>query len=326
MAVLNSSHSKTLLHRRFSLSKQNQTVKIKTKREGLNLRAKNYLIGYSFILPNFLGFAIFILFPVVYTFVLSFMKWDGFNAMKFIGFDNFEGIFGDRVFNASFWKTILYVFFTVLLTLIASLTLAIALNTKIVGRDGFRAAIFFPYVASMVAIGAVWKQLFEKNFGPINQMLRAFGVENPPGWFASSKWAIWGIIIVSIWKFMGYYMLIYLAGLQDIPTQLYEAATIDGASAWQKFRKITLPMLTPSTFFVFIMLTINSFKSFDLVYVLTQGGPGTSTTLLVNYIYNQSFTYWNYGYASAASMILFIIVLAVTIIQFRGEKKFTDYL
>lgn len=302
-----------------------QVVKNK-KKEILSLKAKKSLIGYSFIMPNFLGFAIFILFPVVFTFVLSFMKWDGFNAMQFVAFDNFAGIFSDRVFKAAFWKTLLYVFFTVILTLIASLALAIALNTKIKGRDGFRAAIFFPYIASMVAIGAVWKQLFEKNFGPINQLLRAIGIDNPPGWFASSDWAIWGIIIVSIWKFMGYYMLIYLAGLQDIPNQLFEAATIDGANGWQKFRKITLPMLTPSTFFVFIMLTINSFKSFDLVYVLTQGGPGTSTTLMVNYIYNQSFTYWNYGYASAASMILFVIVLIVTIVQFHGEKKFTDYL
>ncbi len=301
--------------------------KLTAKEQGkISLKAKKAMIGYSFIIPNFAGFAIFILFPVLYTLILSFMKWDGFNAMQFVGLSNFTGIFKDRVFKAAFWKTILYVVFTVGLTLLASLGLAMALNTKIKGRDAFRAAIFFPYVASIVAIGAVWKQLFEKNFGPINQMLRSLGVDNPPGWLASTDWAIWGIIIVSIWKFMGYYMLIYLAGLQDIPNQLYEAATIDGANAWQKFRKITLPMLTPSTFFVFIMLTINSFKSFDLVYVLTQGGPGTSTMLMVNYIYDQSFKYWNYGYASASSMILFVIVLIITIIQFRGEKKFTDYL
>ena len=300
-------------------------VENRKKRE-MSMKLKNSLIGYSFILPNFLGFAIFILVPVVFTLVLSVMKWDGFNAMQFIGLDNFKDIFTDRVFKAAFWKTITYVICTVAITLVAALGLAMALNTKIKGRDAFRAAIFFPYVASMVAVGAVWKQLFEKNFGPINQLLRALGVDNPPGWFASTDWAIWGIIIVSVWKFMGYYMLIYLAGLQDIPGQLYEAATIDGASKWQKFRKITLPMLTPSSFFVFIMLTINSFKSFDIVYILTEGGPGTSTTLMVNYIYDESFKYWNYGTASAASIILFVIVLAITIIQFRGEKKFTDYL
>lgn len=296
------------------------------EKKGISLKVKNTLIGYSFILPNFIGFAIFILVPVVVSFVLSFMKWDGFNPMQFVGVDNFSRIFSDRVFKSSFKLTLIYTIFTVLFTLVASLLLALALNVKIKGRNAFRAAIFFPYVASMVAIGAVWKQLFEKNFGPINEILRALGVDNVPGWFASTDWAIWGVIIVSVWKFMGYYMIIYLAALQDIPPQLYEAATIDGANGWQRFRNITIPMLTPASFFVIIMLTINSFKAFDLIYILTEGGPGTSATVLVKYIYDQSFMYWDYGKASAASMILFVIVAIVTVIQFRAEKKFTDYL
>ena len=297
-----------------------------SERKESSLRRKNALIGYTFILPNFLGFAIFILIPVVFTLILSVMKWDGFTAMQFVGLDNFKNIFTDYRFSSAFWKTILYVVFAVVLTLLASLGLACALNKKIRGRDAFRAAIFFPYVASMIAIGAVWKQLFEQNYGPINHFLRTIGISNPPGWFASTDWAIWGVIIVSVWKFMGYYMLIYLAGLQDIPAQLYEAATLDGATGPQRFFKITLPMLTPSTFFVFIMLTINSFKSFDLIFALTEGGPGISTTLLANYIYDQTFKYWNYGSSAAASVVLFVIVLAVTVVQFRGEKKFTDYL
>ncbi len=297
-----------------------------SERKASSLKRKNALIGYTFILPNFLGFAIFILIPVVFTLVLSVMKWDGFTAMEFVGLRNFETIFTDYRFSSAFWKTLLYVVFSVVLTLLASLGLACALNKKIAGRDAFRAAIFFPYVASMIAIGAVWKQLFEQSYGPINSFLRGIGISNPPGWFASTDWAIWGVIIVSIWKFMGYYMLIYLAGLQDIPVQLYEAATLDGATGPQRFFRITLPMLTPSTFFVFIMLTINSFKSFDLIFALTEGGPGISTTLLANYIYDQTFKYWNYGSSAAASVVLFVIVLAVTVIQFRGEKKFTDYL
>ena len=300
-----------------------KTVSERTKG---SLKAKRALIGYSFIAPNFLGFAIFILVPVLFTLILGVMDWDGFNAMTFAGLDNFRAIFKDRVFKSAFWLTLLYVVCAVLFTLVASLGLACALNKKIKGRDAFRSAIFFPYVASMIAIGAVWKQLFEANYGPINHLLRSIGISNPPGWFASTDAAIWGVIIVSVWKFMGYYMLIYLAGLQDIPNQLYEAATLDGASGWQRFTKITFPMLTPSTFFVFMMLTINSFKSFDLIYALTQGGPGTSTTLLANYIYNQTFIYWDYGKSAAASIILFLMVLMVTIIQFRGEKKFTDYL
>lgn len=295
-------------------------------KKGMKLTMRNTIVGYSFILPNFIGFAIFILVPVLFSFTLSFMQWDGFNPMEFVGFQNFKNIFRDRVFRQSFGLTFKYTISTVLLTLVASIGLALALNTKLKGRNAFRAAIFFPYVASIVAIGAVWKQLLEKNFGPVNTLLRAIGIDNPPGWFASTNWAIWGVVIVSVWKFMGYYMIIYLAALQDIPNQLYEAATIDGANGWQKFRNITIPMLTPASFFVFIMLTINSFKIFDLVYVLTEGGPGTSTTVLVKYIYDQSFMYWDYGLASAASMVLFAIVATVTVIQFRAEKKFTDYL
>ena len=296
------------------------------EKKGMKLTMRNTIVGYSFILPNFIGFAIFILVPVLFSFTLSFMQWDGFNPMEFVGFQNFRNIFRDRVFRQSFGLTFKYTISTVLLTLVASIGLALALNTKLKGRNAFRAAIFFPYVASIVAIGAVWKQLLEKNFGPVNTLLRAIGIDNPPGWFASTNWAIWGVVIVSVWKFMGYYMIIYLAALQDIPNQLYEAATIDGANGWQKFRNITIPMLTPASFFVFIMLTINSFKIFDLVYVLTEGGPGTSTTVLVKYIYDQSFMYWDYGLASAASMVLFAIVAAVTVVQFRAEKKFTDYL
>ena len=185
------------------------------EKKASSLKRKNALIGYSFIAPNFIGFAIFILFPVLFTLVLSVMDWDGFNAMTFAGLANFKSIFRDRVFKSSFWLTLLYVVCTVVLTLLASLGLACALNKKIKGRDAFRAAIFFPYVASMIAIGAVWKQLFEANNGPINHLLRSIGISNPPGWFASTDWAIYGVIIVAIWKFMGYYMLIYLAGLQD---------------------------------------------------------------------------------------------------------------
>lgn len=290
------------------------------------LGMKNALIGYSFILPNFIGFALFILIPVIFSFVLSFCKWDGFNAMQFVGLKNFSLIFTDRVFKSSFWKTINYTIFTVLFTLIMALFLAVVLNNKLKGRNLFRSAIFFPYVASIVAVGAVWQAMFQKDFGPINAFLRFIGIANPPGWLASTKWAMTALIIVSIWKYMGYYMIIYLAALQDIPAQLYEAATIDGANTWQKFRKVTFPMLTPSTFFVFIMLTINSFKVFDLVYVMTEGGPGTATTVLVKYIYDQSFVAWNYGKASAASMILFLVVGVVTIIQFRAEKKWTDFM
>lgn len=297
-------------------------------RRKMSLGTRNTLVGMSFILPNFIGFAVFVLIPVVFSFVLSFMEWDGFTEMKFAGLDNFFAIFGDRVFKASLTQTLQYSFFTVILSMAAALGLAILVNQKLKGTTFFRSAIFFPYVASVVAIGAVWKAMFMKDGGPVNVALEAVGFAEQylPGWFSSTDWALTGVIIVSIWRNMGYFMIIYLAALQGIPSSVYEAAKIDGASKWQIFKGITFPMLTPNHFFVFMMLTINSFKTFDLIFVLTEGGPGTATTLLSTYIYDQSFAYMRFGMASAASMILFLIVGTITVVMFRMEKKFSDYM
>ncbi|MEG0910552.1 MAG: sugar ABC transporter permease [Ruthenibacterium sp.] len=292
----------------------------------MSLNRRNTLIGMSFILPNFLGFCLFIMIPVAFSFVLSFAKWDGFNAMTFAGLSNFADIFSDRVFKAALSHTVIYTVFSVALSMAAALSLAVLLNRKLRGLNFFRSAVFFPYVASIVAIGAVWNAMFMKDAGPVNAVLRLIGIANPPGWFASVDWAMPAVIIVSVWKNMGYFMLIYLAALQDVPYSLYEAAEIDGASKWKQFWRITFPMLTPSHFFVFMMLTINSFKVFDLIYVLTDGGPGTATKVLASYIYDQSFVSWNYGNASAASMILFLIIGTITVLQFRVEKKFNDFM
>lgn len=290
------------------------------------LEIRNALVGVSFILPNFIGFLIFVLIPVAFSFILSFSNWDGFNELTFAGFGNFAKIFKDRVFIASLGQTVVYVFFTVIFSAAAALGLAILLNRKMRGINFFRSAVFFPYVASIVAVSVVWNMMFQKDFGPINEFLRFLGMQNPPGWTASTKWALPAVVIVTIWKNMGYYMVVYLAALQDIPTTLYEAGTIDGANGWQQFCKITLPMLTPAHFFVLMMLTINCFKIFDLILLMTEGGPGTATTMLAYYIYNQSFISWDYGKASAASMILFLIVGTITVLQFKVEKRFNDFI
>lgn len=305
----------------------NETAKTPA-RHSMSLKKRNALVGATFILPNFIGFLIFVLIPVVFSFVLAFMDWDGFNAMTFAGLGNFAEIFKDRVFRQSISKTFIYTVFNVLISAAAALGLAIVLNNKLKGTTFFRSAIFFPYVASVVAVGAVWKAMFMRNGGPLNQFLAFVGVaeEHLPGWLSSSEWALTGVIIVSIWKNMGYFMVIYLAAMQNIPSTLYEASEIDGARKWQQFWRITFPMLIPSHFFVLMMLTINSFKTFDLIFALTEGGPGTATTLLSMYIYNESFVYWHYGTASAAAMILFLIVGTVTVLQFRIEKKFDDFM
>lgn len=236
---------------------------------------KNNLIGYSFILPNFIGYFLFIFIPVVFSFVLSVMKWNGSanTPMEFVGFDNFVRLMGDSTFKMSVGHTFYYAVFTVPLTVAAALLIAVLLNSKIKGIVVYRTAFFFPYIASLVAVGAVWNMLFMKDVGPINEFLRAIGISNPPGWVASVKWAMPAIIIVSVWKYMGYYMIVYLAALQGISKELYEAASLDGATGWKKLRYITIPMLKPTTFFVVIMLTIQCFKVFDLIYIMTGGGP-----------------------------------------------------
>ena len=283
------------------------------------------LIGYSFILPNFIGYFIFIFIPVCFSFLLSVMKWDGSSTpMEFVGLSNFQKLFNDSAFKISLMNTFEYAIFTVPLTMIAALLIAVLLNSKIKGIVIYRTAFFFPYVASLVAVGAVWNMLFQPEFGPINEFLKFIGVANPPRWAASTDWAMLVIIIVSIWKYMGYYMIVYLAALQGISADLYEAASLDGATGLKKLRYITIPMLKPTTFFVVIMLTIQCFKVFDLIYVMTQGGPGQSTNVLVNHIYNAAFVDFRFGYASASAIVLFAIVLVVTLIQFKGEKKFTD--
>lgn len=294
--------------------------KVQTSSKAKSLKRKNTLTAYSFIAPNFIGFFIFTLIPVVFSLVLAFTKWDSFSAPEFVGFKNFTKMLSDTTFHISLKNTFLYAIGVVPLTLICSLGLAILLNQKIRGMKFFRTAFFFPYVTSLVAIAVVWNMLFHPTMGPINGFLRHF-IENPPGWTSSSDWALWAIVIVSVWRGMGYYMILYLAGLQSIPKELYEAASMDGAGKWKQFMNVTLPSLRPTTFFVTIMLVINCFKVFDLVQVMTDGGPGRATNVLVYQIYNEAFKKFNFGYASAIALVLFVIVLGVTVIQFKWEGK-----
>lgn len=300
--------------------------KAKTSRRRISKETKRTLIAYSFILPNFIGFAVFTLIPVIFAFALAFMKWDGSNAVTFAGFDNFKRLTSDTFFLASLKNTILYVIGTVPLTMGASLALAVLLNQKIRARGFFRTVAFFPYVASLVAITAVWSMIFHPSKGPVNYLLlNVIGVsqENLPKWF-SGNLVLLTLILFSVWKYMGYYMVIYLAGLQGISSELYEAGSLDGAGKWQKFRYITWPQLKSTTFFVVVMLTINCFKVYDIAVMLAGGGDGklsNSATVLVYYIYKNAFNYWDLGYSSAISMVLFVMVLSITLVQFRYQKK-----
>ncbi|HCB91110.1 MAG TPA: ABC transporter permease [Ruminococcaceae bacterium] len=282
----------------------------------------NNLTAYSFIAPNFIGFAIFTLVPIVMAVGLSFMDWNGSGVQrpKFIGLANYARLFRDKQFIEAFFNTIIYTAATVPCTMILALLLAVVLNQKIFARNFFRTAAFFPYVASLVAVAAVWNALFSPTLGPVNQVLMALGVKNPPGWAVDAHWAMVTLILFSIWKNVGYYMVMYLAGLQSINPELYEAASLDGANTVQRFFKITIPQLRNTTFLVMIMVMIQCFKVYDIVLMITNGGPGTKTQVLVFYIYNVAFNNWELGYASAISMALFVLVLVVTLIMFRREK------
>lgn len=295
--------------------------------ERFSRQTKRDIVAYSFIAPNFIGFAVFTLGPVIFAFILAFVTWDGNNPMQFAGLNNFMLMVGNTRFLASLRNTLVYCVATVPLTLMTALGLAVLLNQQIKGRNFFRTVGFFPYVASLVAVAAVWNMLFSPaKSGPINMILYNLGVaaKSLPKWSADKDWVMFTIVLFSVWKNMGYYMVIYLAGLQGINGELYEACSLDGANAWQRFRYITWPQLRPTTFFVTIILTINCFKVYDIVFMLAGGNVGVlteSAIVLVYHIYEEAFRNWNLGYASAVAMVLFLMVLAITLVQFRGEKK-----
>lgn len=293
----------------------------RTRPRNRRLVSRNTVAGWSFILPNFVGFAVLTLLPVVVLFYVAFTNWNVFGVAEWTGTANFRRMWGDASFWTALCNTLYYTVFHIPLTLAASLGLALLLNRKLRGVRFFRTVAFFPYITSIVAIAIVWNQLFSPEYGPINALLGAVGVDNPPGWTTSSTWSMPAVIIVGTWRYMGYYMLLFLAGLQTIPAQLYEAAETDGATPWQRFVHVTLPGLRHTTFFVTVLLTIESFKVFDLILVMTGGGPGQSTLVLSQYIYQKGFEENQFGYASAVSVVLFAICFSITVIQFMVNKR-----
>ncbi len=255
------------------------------------------------------------------AFVIAFTDWDSYSTPKWIGFDNFERMAQDENFWAAVKNTTWYAVGHIPLTLAASLGLAVVLNQKLRGVGLLRTAFFFPYVTSLVAVAVVWNMLLSPEVGPVNQLLKYIGVANPPGWTTSSDWSLPAIVLTSVWRDMGYYMVLFLAGLQTVPAELYEAARVDGAGAWKRFWHVTLPGLRPTTFFVLMMLTISSFKIFDLVQVMTEGGPGRSSLVLSQLIFREGITQGRFGYSSAISLALFAIVLVITLVQFQFQRR-----
>ncbi|NLY52652.1 MAG: sugar ABC transporter permease [Firmicutes bacterium] len=274
--------------------------------------------------PNFIGFLVFILFPMIASFFLSFTEWDLLTDIKWIGFGNYQELASDETFWKVLWNTLYYTLGTVPPGIILSLILAVALNQPIRGVKTYRALYFLPVISSSVAVAVVWQWLYNPEFGLLNYILSLFGIEGPL-WLTSTTWAMPAVIITSIWKNLGFNMLLFLAGLQGIPDTYYEAAEIDGANGFAKFRYITLPLLSPTTFFVVVMSIISSFQAFDLVHVMTQGGPARSTSVLVHYLYQNAFQYFRMGYASAIAYVLFFLVFIVTMIQLKRHDTWVVY-
>jgi multiple sugar transport system permease protein len=278
------------------------------------------LAGWLFLSANLIGYLLFRLLPILLSLFLSLSKWgltSGLNGLVFVGLRNFKNLLHDSVFAISMENTLIFAFSVVPSVVLLALILAVIINDKIYAKSAVRLAFFLPYVSSMVAISVVWGMLYLDPFGPINTFLRHIGIAKPPGWLSSTKWALPAIIILSVWQMIGYNAVIILAGLQGIPASLYESADIDGANSFRKFLSITIPMLSPTLFFVIVVSIINSFQVFAPVNIMTQGGPGTATTVIVFYIYQTAFTYNEIGYASAEGWVLFIVVFAFTFLQWK---------
>ncbi len=285
-----------------------------------SIRFGEALWGYLLIAPSMLGVLAFSLFPVLAALGISFTDWNLITPPEYVSLSNYRVLLGDPNFTRVLLNTLYYTAGTVPLNLVLSLALAVALNQKIRGIALYRTAYFIPVVSSMVAVGLIWSWLYDTNYGLINALLVKMHL-SPVGWLTSTEWAMPAVIITSVWKSLGFNMMIFLAALQDIPKALYEAAKIDGANSWQLFRHITLPLVTPAVFFVLIMGIIGSFQAFDQVYVMTEGGPARATTVIVFYIWQNAFEFFKMGYASATAYVLFLLILAGTIIQWRIRRR-----
>ncbi|MDF2964000.1 MAG: putative transporter permease protein [Paenibacillus sp.] len=283
-------------------------------------------IGYAllFLMPSIAGFLLFIILPTVSSLLLSLVEWDLLTPPKFVGFENFEALAKDEVFATIFKNTFVFTMITIPVGMILSFFVAVLLNQGLIGTNIYRTIYFLPVMASAAGSAVVWKWIFEKDFGLLNYFLGFFGIDGP-GWLISSEWAMTSVIIMSVWKNIGFDMVIFLAALQGIPKDYYEAADIDGANYWHKTRHITIPLVSYSTFFVLIMAIIRSFQIFDQMYILTKGGPGYSTQVLVYYIYTNAFEFFKMGYASAVAWVLFLIILIITLIQMKLQKKWVHY-
>ena len=285
---------------------------------------RRWAVVVLFLGPSLVPLLLFTLGPMAASIGLSFLKWDLLRPPTLVGFANFTNVLVDPDFQAAVGHTLFFIVGYLPLVYIGGLLLALALNQRVRGLSFFRAAYFLPVVTSWVVVALMWKWLLNPDSGMVNFALGLVGIK-VPGWWTDPGWAMPSIILASAWKDLGFVMVILLAGLQSIPEDYYEAASVDGAGRWARFRRITLPLLTPSSFFVLVISLINSFQVFDQVWVMTGGGPAGSSSVVVEQIVRHAFSYQQMGYASAMSWLLFAVILVVTVFQFRLQRRWVNY-
>lgn len=311
------------------MKKQAMTVDVNQELIQQKRRAqmRETLAGVLFVLPGFIGFVAFILIPVLTSLGISFTEWNflkGWGAIKFNGLSNYARMFSDDWFTESMINNLLFTAITVPVLLVLGLVIAELINRHSYGGKAVRVMIFIPYIASIVAVCTVWQVLLQPSYGPVNQFLTSIGIQNPPRWLVDENWALFAIMAVNIWTQIGYYVAVYMAGLKNVPMDLYEAAQIDGATGIKQFLYITVPMVRPTTFFLAIMGIIASFKVFDLISVMTNGGPGNATSVMAYYIYKTAFNDYKMGYACALAWALFLVIFIVTLFQWKFQSRYEN--
>lgn len=290
-------------------------------------RLRNNLVGYGFLLPNLIGCMLFTFIPVVFSLFISFTDWDytkGFGNWNFIGIENYINMWSDEWFLSSLKNTLIYTVAVVPITIFLALVISVLIDKYCFAKLPIRLAMLMPYISNVVAVAIVWVMMYS-SFGPFTLFVKALGIKDPPQWLANYDWALPAIILMTIWMNVGYSALIYTSSIQGLSEDLYEAADIDGANGIIKFFKITVPLLSPTTFFLVITNIITSFQVFAPIQIMTRGGPGTSTYVLVYYIYRSAFSYYKMGYGAAMAWILFLLIFLVTIIQWRNQKRWSGY-
>lgn len=300
----------------------------RTKTSELNSlvrKIKQYRNAYIFISPFYILFMIFGFFPLIYMFYLSFHQWGGFEPAKFVELRNYIRLFNDDLFWVSIKNTVYIWLAHIFIMLFLALIIAVILNSRMVGmRRVYRIIFFLPYCIALIAISLVFGLIFDLNYGVLNYVLNKIGIPSIP-WLASSRWSKNAIVVLDMWRVMGWFIVIYLAGLQSINVSIYEAAEVDGVNVIQKLWYFTIPLLKPIIFFCFVIDTIGSFQLFTEPFILTHGGPGNSSLSIVLYIYNTAFRDLKIGYASTISVILFILIILVSLVLFKlwGKTSFT---